>query len=123
MGCCELTGASGDPKRGCDNPLLFQSGHQFSSVQPLSRVRLFATPRTAARQASLSITNSQNLPKPMATELVMPFNHLILVVPFTYCPQSFLASGSFQMSQLFASGGQSIGVSASTSILPMNIQD
>ena len=45
------------------------------------------------------------------------------VVPFSSCPQSFPASGSFQMSQLFASGGQSIGVSASTSALPMNIQD
>ena len=44
-------------------------------------------------------------------------------VPFFSCPQSFLASGSFQMSQLFASGGQSIGVSASTSVLPMNTQD
>ena len=45
------------------------------------------------------------------------------VIPFFSCPQSFPASGSFQMSQLFASGGQSIGVSASTSVLPMNIQD
>ena len=45
------------------------------------------------------------------------------VVPFSSCPQSFPASGSFQMSQLFISGGQSIGVSASTSVLPMNIQD
>ena len=45
------------------------------------------------------------------------------VIPFSSCPQSFPASGSFQMSQLFASGGQSIGVSASTSILPMNTQD
>ena len=45
------------------------------------------------------------------------------VVPFSSCPQSFPASGSFQMSQLFASGGQSIGVSASTSVLPMNAQD
>ena len=44
-------------------------------------------------------------------------------VPFSFCPQSFPASGSFQMSQLFASGGQSIGVSASTSVLPMNTQD
>ena len=44
------------------------------------------------------------------------------VVPFSSCPQSFLASGSFPMSQLFASGGQSIGVSASTSVLPMNTQ-
>ena len=45
------------------------------------------------------------------------------VVPFSSCPQSFPASGSFQMSQRFASGGQSIGVSASTSVLPMNTQD
>ena len=45
------------------------------------------------------------------------------VVPFTSCPQSFPASGSFQMSRLFVSGGQSIGVSASTSVLPMNTQD
>ena len=45
------------------------------------------------------------------------------VVPFSFCPQSFPASGSFQMSQLFASGGQSIRVSASTSVLPMNTQD
>ena len=45
------------------------------------------------------------------------------VVPFSSCPQSFPASGSFQMSQFFASGGQSIGVSASASVLPMNIQD
>ena len=45
------------------------------------------------------------------------------VIPFSSCLQSFPASGSFQMSQLFASGGQSIGVSASASVLPMNIQD
>ena len=45
------------------------------------------------------------------------------VIPFSSCPQSFPASGSFQMSQLFASGGQSIGASASTSVLPMNTQD
>ena len=45
------------------------------------------------------------------------------VIPFSSCPQSFPASGSFQMSQLFASGGQSIGVSASTSVFPMNTQD
>ena len=59
--------------------------------------------------------------KLVSIELVMPSNHLILCHPL--CPQSFPASGSFQMSQLFASGGQSIGVSASTSLLPMNIQD
>ena len=53
----------------------------------------------------------------------MPFNHLILCHPLLFLPSTFPASGSFQMSQLFASGGQSIGVSASTSVLPMNIQD
>ena len=77
-------------------------------------------PRTTARQASLSITNSWSLPKLMSIESVMPSNHLI---PFSSHLQSFLASGSFQMSHLFASGGQSIGVSASASILPMNVQD
>ena len=53
----------------------------FSSVQSLSHVRLFVTPWNAARQASLSITNSQSPPKPMSTELVMPSNHLILWRP------------------------------------------
>ena len=95
----------------------------FSSVQPLSRVWLFATPWTTARQASLSITNSRTLPKPMSIELVMPFNHLILCLLILLCPESFPASGSFQMSQLFASDSQNIGVSASTSVLPMNTQD
>ena len=54
---------------------------QFSSIQSLSRVQLFATPWTAARQASLSITNSQSLPKLMSIESVMPSNHLILCHP------------------------------------------
>ena len=91
----------------------------LSSVQSLSRVWLFATPWTAARQASLSITNSRNPPKPMCTESVMPSNHL-LCRPLLLLPQYFPASGSFQMSLLFTSGGQSIGVSASTSVFPMN---
>ena len=94
---------------------------QFSSVQSLSPVWLFVTPWTTAQQASLSITNSWSLPKPMSIESMMPSNHLFLCHP-SY-PQSFPASGSFQMSQLFASGGQSIGVSVSTSVLPMNTQD
>ena len=89
---------------------------QFS----LSHVQLFATPWTTAHQASLSITNSWSRPKPMSIESVMPSNHLLLCHPLLLCPQSFPASGSFQMSQLFASGGQSIGVSASASVLPMN---
>ena len=68
----------------------------------------------------LSFIISQSLLKLKSTASVMPSNHL---VPFSSCFQSFLASGSFLMSQLFASGGQSIGVSASVSVLPMNIQD
>ena len=96
----------------------------ISSVQLLSPVQLFVTPWTAAHQASLSITNSWSLLKLMSIELVMLSNHLILYHPLLLlCPQSFPASGSFQMSQFFASGGQSIGVSASTSVLSMNTQD
>ena len=82
-----------------------------------------ATPWTAARQASLSITNSWSLLRLMSIESVMSSKHLILCVPFSSHLQSFPASGSFQMSQFFASGDQSIRVSASTSVLPMNIQD
>ena len=100
-----------------------RSSIQFSSVQSLSRVRLFATPWIAARQASLSITNSRTLIKLMSIESVMPSSHLILCVPFSSRLQSSPASGSFQMSQFFKSGGQSTGVSASASVLPMNIQD
>ena len=62
---------------------------QFSSVQSLSRVQLFATPWTAACQASLSITNSQNLLKLMSTESVMPSNHLILCRPLLLPPSIF----------------------------------
>ena len=59
---------------------------RFSSVQSLSRVWLFATPWFAARQASLSITNSQSPPKPMSIESVMPSNHLILCRPLLLLP-------------------------------------
>ena len=82
-------------------------------------VRFFVTPWTAAQQAFLS-TFSWSLLKLMSIESVMPSNHLICH-PFT-CPQSFLASMSFPMSWLFASGGPSIGISASASVYPMNIQ-
>ena len=61
----------------------------FSSVQSLSRVRLFATPWTAAHQASLSITNSQSPPKPMSIESVIPSNHLILCWPLLLLPSIF----------------------------------
>ena len=86
-------------------------------------VWLFATPWTAARQASLSIANSSSLLKLMSIESVIPSNHLILCCPLLLLPYSFPASGCFQMRQFFTSGGQSIGVSASTSVPPMNTQD
>ena len=76
----------------------------FCSVQLLSRVQLFVTPWTAARQASLSITKSRSLPRLMSFKSVMPSNHLILCRPFSSRLQSFPASGSFPMSQFFASG-------------------
>ena len=96
---------------------------QFSSVQSLSCVWVFATPLTAARQASMTITNSQSPPKNPCP--LSQWCHPTIsssVIPCSSCPQSFPASGSFQMSQLFASGGQSIGLSASTSVLPMTFR-
>ena len=62
---------------------------QFSSVQLVTHVRLFPTPWTTAHQASLSITNSQSLPKLMSIESVMPSNHLILCCPFLLLPSIF----------------------------------
>ena len=79
-------------------------------------------PCTAARQASLSITNSRSLLKLMSIELVMPSNHLILCRPLLLPPSISPSIGSFPMNQFFTSGGQSIGVSALTSVLLMNIQ-
>ena len=112
------------PPRFLESPFLhlpLYPHHVFSSVQLLSCVRLFATPWTAVCQASLSITNSWSLPKLMSTESVMPSNHLILYHPLPLPPSIFPSIRVFQMSQLFASGGQS--VSASISVLPMNTQD
>ena len=80
-----------------------------------------ATPWTAARQGSLSFTNSQSLLKPMSTESVMPTNHLIFCHPLLLLPSVFPSIISNE--SLFASGGQNIGASASASVLPMNIQN
>ena len=92
-----------------------------SSVQSLSHVQLFATPWTAARQVSLSIPGACSDSCPLSQWCHPTISSS--VIPFSSCLQSFPASGSFPMSQLFTSGGQSIGVSASASGLPMNIQD
>ena len=93
----------------------------FSSVQLLSHVRLFETPWTAACQASLSITNSQSLLKLMSIESVMPSNHLIHCRLLLRLPSILPSIRSFPLSQFFASGGQSIGVPASISVLPKKI--
>ena len=96
---------------------------QFSSVQSLSRVRLFATPWIAARQAFLSITNSRSSLKLTSIESVMPSSHLILCRPLLLLPPIPPSIRVFSNSQLFAWGGRSIGVSALASVLPKNTQD
>ena len=104
--------------------LQWTRAHLFVSqvvVKSLSYVQLFVIQWTAAHQVFLSLTTIQSLLKLMPIELVLPSNHFILChPPFPPAFIFFAASGSFPMSQLFVSGGQSIGASAS--VLPMNIQ-
>ena len=95
---------------------------QISSVQSLSRVWLFVTLWIAAPQASLSITNYRSS---LRLTSINQWCHLAIsssVIPFSSCPQSLPASESFPMSQLFAGGGQSTGVSASASFPPKKSQ-
>ena len=96
---------------------------QFSSVQSLSRVQLSATPWSAAHQASLSITTPRVHPNSCPSNLWCHPAISSSIIPFSSCRQSLPASGTFPISQLFAWGSQSIGVSASASVLPMNTQD
>ena len=96
------------------NIKIFDTG----TVQLLIYVQLFATPWTAACQASLSITNSQSLLKLMSIDLVMPSNHPTIsssVIPFSSCLQPCPASGSFPISQFFPPSGKSTGTLASAS--------
>ena len=97
------------------------SGSQAHVVQLLSHVRFFAT-MDCTRQAPLSSTIPWSLLISTSVESLMLSNHLILCRPFSFCLHSFPASGSFPVSWLLASGGQSIGDSDSASVLPMNIQ-
>ena len=108
-----------------DRKTSFNSLHLKRSqlVQLLSCVRLFATPWTAACQASLSITNSQSLLKLMSIKLMMTSNYLILCHPLLFLLSILPSIGVFPVSQFFTSSGQSFGVSASASVLPINIQD
>jgi len=100
----------------------FQKFIVLSSVHSLSHVQLFVTQWTAARQASLSITNFQSLLKLMSIQSVMISNHLILCHPLLLLPSIFPNIRVFSNDQFFTSGGQSIGVSTSAAVLPMNIQ-
>ena len=95
--------------QGCIlSPCLFNLYAEFSSAQSFSHVRLFVIPWTAARQASLSITSFQSLHKLMSIESVMLSNHLNFCHPLLLLSSIFPTSRSFQMSQFFTSGGQSI---------------
>ena len=99
------------------------SSVSLSIVQLLSHVRLFSTPWTAGRQASLSITNSWSLLKLRSIESVMPSNHVIFCRPLRVLPSIFPSiQGSSLMIQLFASGRQRTGALASVTVLPMNIR-
>ena len=103
-------------------PLIYL-GLQFSSVQSLSHVRLFVTPWVAAHQASLSITNSLEFTQTHVHRVrnaIQPSHPLSS--PSPPAPNSFLASESFPVSQLFAWGGQSTGASALASFLPKKSQ-
>ena len=99
-----------------------QHSVQFRSVQSLSCVQLFATPLITACQASLSITNSQSSLRLKSIESVISSSHLTLCRPLLLLPPTLPASESFPTSQLFTSGGQSIGVSALASFLPKKSQ-
>ena len=103
--------------------LVSEEQHQFSSVQSLSHVWLFAThgPQHARPPCPSPTPGVYLISCPLSRWCHPTISSS--VVRFSSCLKSFPASGSFQMSQFFASGGQSIGVSASASVLPMNIQD
>ena len=101
----------------------FSPSHCFREVSSVAQSCLIlCNPWTAAHQVYLSITNSQSLPKLMSIKSAMPSKYLILCHPLLL-PSIFQASGSFQTSQFFTSSDPRIGVSASASVLPMNIQD
>ena len=100
-----------------------KSLYRHQSVQSLSHVWLFTTPWTAACQASCPSPTLRVHPNPCPLSRWCHPTISSSAIPFSSCPQSFPVSASFPMSQLFASGGQKLGVSASTSVPPVNTQD
>ena len=109
-----------DQSRQCIKKQRHYFGNKFSSVQLLSHVWL-CDPMDCSTTGFPVHQQLQELTHSMSIESMMPSNHLILCRPLLL--QSFPASGSFQMSQFLTSGGQSIGVSALASVLPLNIED
>ena len=115
--------------------LVYYYSHSFSLWQLLQKfvfgwvlvshsvMSYSVTPWTAALQASLSITNTQNLFKLMSIESVMPSNHLIICHTLLLLPSILPSIRVFSNESVLPSGGQSIGVSTSASVLSMNIQD
>ena len=115
----EVVACFKEATRGRQEPCLPNLG----SAQLLRPIRFLATPWTAAHQASLSITDSWSLLNSCPLSWWCHPTVSSSVIPFSSCLQSFPASGSVPMGQFFAWGGQTIGVSTSASVLPMNIQD
>ena len=116
-----LTPASFKGQLYLGNPI---RSHWFSSIQSLSCIWFFATQWTTACQVSLAITNSHNLFKLiMSITLVMPSNFLILCLLLLLLPAIFPSIRVFSNELVLHIRCQSIGVSASASVLPMNIQD
>ena len=113
--------SSEDIHQECGGKISKNSSVQFSSLTQLCPN--LCDPWNTAHQVSLSITNSGSLLKIMSIETVCHPGISCSVIPFSSCPQSLPVSGSFPMRQLLAWGGQSTGVSSSTSVLPMNTQD
>ena len=111
---CERKGREKQRRKGKISSVQFSPSVGSNSLWPHESQQL---------QASLSITNSRSLLKLMPIESVMPSSHLILCCPLLLLPPIPPSIRVFSMSQLFAWGGQSIGVSTSTSVLPMNTQD
>ena len=116
---------SSDHKISCFSVLNLSSplSVQFSSIQLLNCVQLFATPWTAARQASLSIISSWSLPKPMSIELVMPSNHLILCCPPLLLPSIFPSIRVFSNESALCIRWPKYWSFSFISVLPMNTQD
>ena len=121
LSCFHFSVVTNSPSANSSHRSVNQFGQTVMSKCP---VWLLAATWTAARQASLFITNSRSLLKLMSIESVMPLNHFILcLILFLFLPSVLSSISVFSNESVFPSDGQSIGASASASVLPMNIQE